>query len=787
LLNSVTLPSLYLSSLNGFLARGASEKGGFMAGSFNFFRKYQRSMLVAVAVLAMLAFFVLPPFLQMGAGSSSNDPIVVEWKGGVVREDQLERAVALRTLVNRFLMQAAATAGRDPSRLPAFPEGEELVVREMLLAKEAEKIGLTVSNTAINEFLAAWTNNMVRQDQFDGIIAGLRYGRAPVLAADLFESLRTALIARNTLLLFQTGFSGDPPAWRWDFYKRLEQSATVEVFPIEVENLATSVELPNESKLKAYFDTFKNDLPSAMSPNPGFKEPHRIQYASLMADQKKFEAAAGKTITDRDIEEFYEKNKETRFREAPSAPPVTKEPATVSSDERRKETPSMDSTKEKDSQDVSDAPVKAAQETDENAPKESKDAKESESKIKEKEAAQPADSDSSSRSHKSLVRTVTFQVEKEESSDADSSKNVKQQPAEKPTAESENETTGSVEEKPKPTEKEGEDSADSEKPEMTFQPLDKVADQIRQEISRQRATETIDAIFSALAADLNAYAEDRALWIARGKDGDKEPSSPNVGKIAEKQDLVAVESDWTTVAEAAGGGGIGSSFEFVPDPSSRFGIRQQRWLETMFGDGTITLRPVTSRDAEGNRYFSWKQGDKEERVPTFAEARSNVEKAWRIVEARPIAVKEAAALVDKTGGKSFKEALSESEFEQVKEIGPFTWLTQGDVGVNGAPVLSSPEGLVMPGNKMMQKIFSVAKGQSVTTFNEPQTICYVIRLLEYKPADEELQKRFEGVLGDQRRLSMVAQTAFAEVFMDWIASLEKDLELTWNRDPRLPR
>ena len=124
-------------------------------------------MLVAVAVLAMLAFFVLPPFLQMGAGSSSADPIVVSWKGGAVREDQLERAVALRTLANRFLMQAAATAGRDPSRLPAFPDGEELIVREMLLAKEAEKIGLTVSNTAINEFIAAWTNNMVRQDQLD--------------------------------------------------------------------------------------------------------------------------------------------------------------------------------------------------------------------------------------------------------------------------------------------------------------------------------------------------------------------------------------------------------------------------------------------------------------------------------------------------------------------------------------------------------------------------------------------------------------------------------------------
>ena len=112
----------------------------------------------------------------------------------------------------------------------------------------------------------------------------------------------------------------------------------------------------------------------------------------------------------------------------------------------------------------------------------------------------------------------------------------------------------------------------------------------------------------------------------------------------------------------------------------------------------------------------------------------------------------------------------------MEEVGPFTWLTQGAVGVNGAPVLSSPEGLVMPGNKMMQKIFSVSEGQSIASFNEPQTICYVVRLLEYKPAEEELQNRFEDVLGDQRRLSMVAQTAFAEVFMDWIASLEKDLE-----------
>ena len=745
-------------------------------------------MLVAVAVLAMLAFFVLPPFLQMGAGSSSTDPVVVTWKGGAVREDQLERAVALRTLANRFLMQAAATAGRDPSRLPAFPEGEELIVREMLLAKEAEKIGLTVSNTAINEFLAAWTNNMVRQDQFDAIIAGLRYGRAPVLAADLFESLRTALVARNTLLLFQTGFSGDPPGWRWDFYKRLEQSTTIKVFPVEVENLATSVQAPSESELKAYFEKFKNNLPSMRSPNPGFKEPHRIRYASLMADQKKFEDEAGKTITEKDVEEFYEKNKETRFRQSPPDSPLAQESAISSSDKKSEVQTKEESEEGKPLKDSPDTPIQPEQDTEKKVSKDSVKTTPKEDPEQQENTSQPSDSDNGSTIRRTRVMPVAFQVKEEVNETDSSAKDTKQQPEKAPVTGAS--IPDSVEEQPGASSVTGEENkepGESSEPEMTFQPLEEVTEQIRQEISRQRATETIDAIFSALAADVNAYAEDRALWIARGKDGDKEPAPPDVKKIAEKQSLVAVESNWLTVTEAAKGGGIGSSFEFVPDPSSRFGIRQQRWLETMFGDGTIPLRPVTSRDAEGNRYFSWKQADQEERVPDFAEARDNVEKAWRIVEARPLAFKRATEIVAKLDEKGFADSLSKAELEEVQEIGPFTWLTQGAAGVNAAPVLSSPQGLAMPGNKMMQKVFSTAEGKSVAVFNEPQTICYVIRLLAFEPPESDLQDRFEGVLGDQRRLSMVAQTAFAEVFMDWIAGLEKDLELTWNRDPRLPR
>lgn len=104
-----------------------------MVGSFEIFRKYQRSLLVAVAILAMLAFFVLPPFLQMGSSAVSQDPVAVTWNGGLLREVELERTIAVRSLVNRFLMGSAEAANRDPSQMPLLPEGRRRPFRRCCL------------------------------------------------------------------------------------------------------------------------------------------------------------------------------------------------------------------------------------------------------------------------------------------------------------------------------------------------------------------------------------------------------------------------------------------------------------------------------------------------------------------------------------------------------------------------------------------------------------------------------------------------------------------------------
>ncbi len=754
-----------------------------MAGSFEFFRKNQKSMLVAVAVLAMLAFFVLPPFLQMGGGAASADPVVASWTGGQVREGELERAVALRTLTNRFLLQAAAAAGRDPSRLPTFPEGEELLVREMVLAREAGQLGMVVSNTAINEFLAGWTNNMVRQDQFDAIIGSLRYGRTPVLAADLFESLRTALTARNMLLLFQTGFSGDPPGWRWDFYKRLEQTATVEAFPVAVEDLAVSVPEPADADLRAFFETYKNDLPVARSPDPGFKEPHQIRYASLTAQRKQFEDEAAKTITDDDVKAYYEANKETRYRASPktdaAAKPASPAAAAADAEGPADEQPASATT------DAAEAVTSPAEPADAEAAGEAP-------AVEPDQAETPAADAGAARRRQISVRPVSMRLNDAEDDEAGepvtavsgdeepaAAEDAESTPADKPAADV---TPPGRDGDAEP----GSAATEDEKPvvEMSFQSLDEVADQIRQQLTSERATARIDAIFSALAADLTGYAEDRAVWLARGQDGEAEPVAPDVEKIAAKQGLVAVQSDWVAAPAAVAAGGIGTSFEFVPDPGSRFGIRQQRWVEMIFGEGAIALRPLTSRDAEGNRYFSWKQEDREERVPTFAEARETVLKAWRIVQARPLAKQRADEIAAAASERGLAEIVGKEAAEQVRTVGPFAWLTEGAAGFGAPPTLSTPQDLVMPGEDLMRAVFSTEAGQGATAFNQPQTFCYALRVITFEPAEADLRTRFTEAQGDQRRLAMVAQESFAEVFTTWMTGLEESAGLTWNRDPR---
>ena len=725
-----------------------------MVGSFEIFRKYQRSLLVAVAILAMLAFFVLPPFLQMGSSAGSQDPVAVTWNGGELREGGLERTVAMRSLVNRFLMESAAAAGRDPSQLPLLPEGEEQAVQTTLLAQDAKANGILVSDQSINEFLGQWTGNLVRQEQFDAILSKLRLGPFPLTQQDLFQTLRTELAARTMLMLHQSALMGDPPGWQWDYFRRLEQRATVEAVPVVVENFAGDVPAPSESALRSFYTTYKNDLPQARSADPGFREPHRVQYEYLVAKRGVFEEAAAKEVTDEQVAEFYEKNKTAMFRAKPAAPEATPAaPETTPAASEPATEPAATAPEAK----PADAEAKPA---------------ESATPPAEAKPAEAPPTPKAAAAGSSPFTTVSFK-----------------QPADA-TAPAEGEKTETASTPPAADTAEKQEAKAEDA--TQFEPLDAVKDTIRQRLARERADASIDEIFTAVAGDIAGYAEDYALWMARKPAGVEAPRPPDLAKIAEKQGLESGRSELLPADAAFAAGGIGGSFEFVPDASSRFGIRQQRWIDQMYGMGSMSLRPIRSRDVEGNRYLSWRTEDQPEFTPSFETARSGVERAWRIVEGRNLAKKRAeelARLAD-TKQQSLEATLQQQTAPaggaemKAMSIGPFSWLTDGMMAAGGGPTLSQPDGISMPGDEFMRAVFALEPGKTTVAFNEPRTVCYVLRLVSQEPPTAELQEKFLAGRNDRQKIALVAQREASTTFRSLVEGMEKRYRLDWKRQPR---
>jgi hypothetical protein len=696
-----------------------------MAGSFDIFRQNQRAALAALAILAMLAFFVLPPILQMGQGIGAVDPVAVSWQGGELRESGLMRAVTARKVMNQFLAEAYAAAGQDPARL-SMAADEKQVVDDQILAREAEVNGVMVSNAAINDFLAEWTLNAVSADQFKEILGRLG-GRVGVSRREVFESLRTVLMARRMEMLLASGvrFESTPPGWRWDYFRRLEQSATAEVVPVVVEKFVDQVRAPSDADLRTLFERHKDELPAARSPTPGFREPHRIGYEFLAANPDAFLEEAKKAVTDEQIAAFYEERKAALYRAKPAA---------------------------------------TAAETGESA---KPDAEKKDTDKSDKEDAPQAErNEGAAASRRTPVRTVAF---RQPASPAESAAPAADAAKDKEPAKDADEKEG--------------DKKQGDKAE--FEPLEKVKDDIRQRLAREAVEKRINGAFEKVQAAVLRYAEDLALWeVSKGASGPAAPKQPDLKAIAAENGLEAGSSGLVNESEAVAAGGIGSSFEVIM--SQQFGIRQQTWVSMLFAQAVQLRQPVTSRGVDGIRYLSWKTEDQPQFTPSFDTVRKDVERAWRIIEARPLARKRAEEIAREVnaGDKPLAEVVKDRDGLEATAIGPFSWLTRGTAPFGSQPVLSQPDGVAMPGEEFMQAVFALEPGRGGVAFNEPQTVCYCIRLSAFDPEDAVLKERFVAASTDPRRLAAVAGQDIRDVFGRWMQELETRNRVSWKRPPR---
>jgi hypothetical protein len=827
-----------------------------MANPLSLFRKYQYALLVVFGVVLMIAFVIAPPILdyQRVRSQGQLNAVVVNWKGGELRENDIRGMVLSRNMAGLFLdnLYQRTVAKRGEPRVPRLIESasEESVLRSTLLAEQAEKAGMRASDEAVIDYLEQFTAELLSRAEIGQVFQQSLGGR--MSEPQLFNILRTELLAQNYLImthpsLFLSRGESVTPYTAWQYHERLRKRVKAEVVALEVAKFKSRVQAePTEAQIQALYDEAKERYPDPSRPEPGFKVPRKIEFHYVRGDYNAFEAqqldAARKSVTDDEIKQHYETNKQ-RYPVVPEVPDAKPEgaampPVTPPASEAKPAEPAAPPTAEAAPASpeksapaaATPAPVPApaapAPELTPPAPPPSEGssmpptpappAAESAAPKSEPQSAVPM-SPSDGLYFTNLVAesaapaaessppaggaAPTAPAESTAPAGANPSAADTAQPAapapaeEKPAAPAAAPTAAAAPAEAAPA-AEAKPAAPSEtaaaapaakpdepappaKPEPQIRPLDdKLMAEIREELALSKARKAAQERLDKVLSEVKREVE----VYARGlRDSEGSPPKPlDIKQFASERGLTTGE------IPLADGWQIqeyelGKSFDMVG-----YSFQQQPFVAIAYQEGVPLYRPAQILGESRDVYFVyWKVREQEPFVPKLEEIRAQVIDAWKLREAMKVARADADQLVAKTkaAGKSLKEALAGLPDITVKETNEFSWLSTGFTPAGmGMPGLSFVENVDDVGPEFMQSVFALKVGETGVAINEPQNKVYVVRIMSETPTEDELKKQFL----ESGRSFEIQQVAFMEsqrFFRDWYQGLESQLGVKWQRSP----
>jgi hypothetical protein len=787
-----------------------------MASPFKIFRKHQRAWLVALCVLVVIGFVLLPTISQIWESRTETvNPVVVRTSQfGDLRVSDLERLYRQRMAVVSVLdgiSRALDRAGRDRRDVEQVIQAlasptQEVLVDTWLLTKHAERLGMTATDDAIREFLRELT-----REELDTADIRTAIDEARLSTRRFFDLMRNELLALRVQGMFLASLGGVTPAQRWDYFNRLTRLATVELASLPVEDFLDRVDPPRydpddadlQAKLREFYEQYKDQLPSPTSPEPGFREPHRIaiEYFRTSVDEM------ARTVTNAEVLAEYERDRATYDRlDAESAMPEgTLPPADELPDAAA---PSFRLPTLPDEPLESDEPGGAA--PGEAAPGEAAPADDAKDPTAPGEAA-PAPmvpGDQSALPQGGVFRTVSFarQAEEAAESEAASEPPMADEP-EAPSAEPpEQPDAPQPPEQPEPPPPPDAPMADQPaapeaddvpeppplEPEVPAVPTVERPDQpderpsaaLRERIRRQLAARKVESTFKEFEGLLSRY---RSAWIRYEVDKKRDPSltppsRPDFKQLAAEHNLTASRtpllSQWE-VSELD----IGRSLvAWGPRPEDTF-------IGYAF-DRMPLHQPTGSWDLQGHQYLSWKTEETKERTPEFTEpgVAERVFRAWKLVRAREEAFKEAEKLAEaaRKAQTSLRRAFAETPGLTVVETEPFSWMTHGEVprwASQAPPRVSQVKGVHLPGHDFMRAVFRLGEGEIGVAANQPQTEVFVVRVVEYDPPENVLWAQFEVERPDQ--YMDVAEAEQRETVRAWLEGLRARYKLEWEKRPEM--
>ena len=738
-----------------------------MASPFRIFRKHQKVLIATLGLMAMIAFVFLPIVMDRIGQQSVANPVVVKTKKfGNITQRELEFMRGRRQKVLNFLqrvqmgVQQVGGTAATARQVEAFigPATEQDIVDNWLFMQHAKRLGLVVSDEAINQFIRDLSEDRLSPHELKQIFESI-----DVNQFQFFELLRDELLALRFRGIFHVSLAGTTPAQRWDYFNRLKRMVTIEVVPVAAEEFAKEIADPGDKTLEAFFEKYKQELANPASPQPGFHTPKRIAVRYFKADVDKF------AVPDEEVKQAFD-----RYREAidDGSPETSEEPA--GDDSPQDDSPQDDSPDETTAnedgtpanEDGSAEETPAEEDPAEGAPAEDAPAEEPEAP----DGATDAD-DMSLRRTRSPFRLTSMLQEKT---------------AEDPAAGTEDPAVEMIDPLADPEEELTEPAADPPKttvPKAEEPEEDPLGGQLGEMIRRQLAMQKVDEVFNVLQEKMQRYSSKYLLYQAeRVKNKDAQPPEElDFEALADQHGVTTAQTPLISQLEARDYD-IGQSLVDGRIPFRISAFDESRPVHVTASSIEYEQDPYM---IPRNRYLFWKTEETEALVPKFKDegVRDQVLAAWRMVQAREKATEAAEKLAAQAreADKPLSEVFAGRSDITVTKTPPFSWMTRGAVPAMSSPRprprLSEVKGVELAGVDFMRAVFDMQPGDIGVAINHPQTVAYVVRMVEDNPTENSLWEQFEIDPYDSYR-EMAGDDQYQTV-QAWMDELKASAGLKW--------
>jgi len=827
-----------------------------MQSPFKIFRKHQKVVLAGLTLMAMIGFGLGDVLTKMGRGGGSRQTSkdVVETNVGSLSQIAMSNLIMQRKALHRFIEAAFQASHPEVARNRFLAQyytraivGEfgfgGLTQQELLYSwlhrYEARKMGIVVSDPQIRDYILRFTENKLSTRTFSDILEQMRLS-----PKELFDLFREELQGDIAQKMKAPAYLPSPEKY-WEYYQQLNTREKIEAAAIPVNDFTRNVPDPTEKQVAGLFDKHKSDFERAVDGEliPGFRQPRKVKlhYLTLSANAVEDKVLASGPVTDKEIEEYYERNKDKdrRFHEF-EAPPLD-ETAPIDPEFAPEKGPALDGDagdgdspkKPKEnpekSEEPSESPDQGAKPKDKTPP--SKDETKGESD-KAEEAKDPAkgsdcfavvaDDDAGTKEAAKPDVKPAVKADAKSGTDAPASKAGKKKGAKKPKSEEKatppaeaGDSADTPEPPALPEDADSEKAASGPKikgkkepPKIKYKPLDDaLREQIRDSVINDRRKKLLQAQTNKAMEALRNLGG-KFSTSAEIKLTDPNPaqlktiesrSEEGLRQIADSLGMKFSKTDLVSNVELSEIPGLGKAVEFGTSDAPRG--ETTTIVEQAFGVDAL-CRVFASEALDGTIYICWKVEDSSMHIPSLEDpgVRDQVVKAWKHLEALPLAKKRAEELAEKAGQKQkdLSAALggetvtgdSQSFAVTVFDSPEFSFYRE-----NSAPnpmqnprsdvQLGDPIVVSKPGPKFMRVVFNdITEGGVGVALNDDASVYYVVKVLYRRPADRAaFQEASEKLFDPSSPYMQIARREMGAAMSEYARQMDEKYAVKWNDLP----